>query len=118
VVLSHGGSLTPELLAPPERSLKRWKPIRGRGSDLDGLIQQVVRAGVQSVAEEDGRLYERVVRGVERELLEQVMAISDGVVVKAAKRLGINRNTLQKKMSHKDSPEGVDEPAVPAPVSE
>ena len=105
VVLCHGRALTAELLAPPDRSLKRWKPIRGRGSDLDGLIQQVVRAGIQAVAAEDGRLYDRVVRGVERELLEQVMGISDNVVVKAAARLGINRNTLQKKISQREAPE-------------
>ncbi len=103
VVLSHGRPLTAELLAPPDRSLKRWKPIRGRASDLEGLIQQVVRAGVQAVPAEDGRLYDCIVRGVERELLEQVMAISDNVVVKAAARLGINRNTLQKKISQREA---------------
>ncbi len=111
VVLSNGRPLTADMLAPPDRSLKRWKPIRGRGSDLDSLIQQVVRAGVQSVPAEDGRLYDRVVRGVERELLEQVMAISDNVVVKAAARLGINRNTLQKKISQKEHPDGAEAPA-------
>jgi DNA-binding NtrC family response regulator len=108
VVLSNGRPLTAEMLAPPEHSLKRWKPIRGRGSDLDGLIQQVVRAGIQAVPE---RLYERVVRGVEKELLAQVMAISDGVVVKAAKRLGINRNTLQKKITSKENTNGTGEHA-------
>jgi DNA-binding NtrC family response regulator len=111
VVLSDGRSLTPELLAPPERSLKRWKPIRGRGGDLDGLIQQVVRAGVQTVPAEDGTLYNRVVRGVEKELVEQVMAL-DKVVVKAAARLGINRNTLQKKISQIENPDGADAAAV------
>jgi len=110
VVLAHGRPLTAELLAPPDRSLKRWKPVRGRGSDLAALIQQVVRAGVQSVPAEDGRLYDRIVRGVERELLEQVMAISDNVVVKAAARLGINRNTLQKKISQRETPESVATP--------
>jgi two-component system response regulator AtoC len=105
VVLSNGRPLTAEMLAPPEQSLKRWKPLRGRGSDLDSLIQQVVRAGIQAVPE---KLYERVVRGVERELLAQVMAISDGVVVKAAARLGINRNTLQKKITAKQGPEATE----------
>ncbi len=105
VVLSNGRPLTAEMLAPPEQSLKRWKPLRGRGSDLDSLIQQVVRAGIQAVPE---KLYERVVRGVERELLAQVMAISDGVVVKAAARLGINRNTLQKKITAKQAPEATE----------
>ncbi|HEX5270750.1 MAG TPA: sigma-54 dependent transcriptional regulator [Gemmataceae bacterium] len=112
VVLSDGRPLTPEMLAPPERSLKRWKPIRGRGGDLDGLIQQVVRAGIQTVPAEDGTLYNRVVRGVEKELVEQVMAL-DKVVVKAAERLGINRNTLQKKILQTKNPEGADSAAVP-----
>jgi DNA-binding NtrC family response regulator len=115
VVLSDGRPLTPEMLAPPERSLKRWKPIRGRGGDLEGLIQQVVRAGIQAVPAEDGTLYSRVVRGVEKELVEQVMAL-DKVVVTAAKRLGINRNTLQKKISQIENPEGAEAPI--APVSE
>ena len=103
-ILAHGETLTPEMLAPPDRSLRRWRPVRGRGSDLDTLIQQVVRLGIQTAPAEEGHLYERVVRGVERELLEQVMQISDGVVVKAAKRLGINRNTLQKKISATTGP--------------
>jgi transcriptional regulator with GAF, ATPase, and Fis domain len=102
VILSSGGPLTPELLAPPDRALNRWKPLRGRANDLDALIQQVVRAGIQAVPAEDGVLYRRVVRGVEKELLAQVMQISDGVIVKAAARLGINRNTLQKKLTERE----------------
>jgi transcriptional regulator with GAF, ATPase, and Fis domain len=111
VVLSGGGALTAEMLAPAGRSLKCWKPIRGRSSDLDGLIQQVVRAGILAVPPEDRNLYERVVRGVERELLDQVMAIERNVVVKAALRLGINRNTLQKKIAQKEAPGGAEAPA-------
>jgi transcriptional regulator with PAS, ATPase and Fis domain len=99
VVLSAGKELTPEILAPAERSLKRWRPWHGKEGGLDALIQRVVRAGIQAIPADEGRLYERVVRGVERELLEQVLQISDGVLVKAAARLGINRNTLQKKIS-------------------
>jgi DNA-binding NtrC family response regulator len=102
VVLSAGKGLTPEILAPAERSPKRWRPLRGQDGGLDTLMQQLVRAAIQTVPAQEGRLYERVVRGVEGELLEQVMQASDGVLVKAAARLGINRNTLQKKISAKD----------------
>ncbi len=71
--------------------------------------------GVQTVPEEDGTLYDRVVRGVEKELLQQVMTISDEVIVKAAKRLGINRNTLQKKLTSKEAHEGAEAIAPPEP---
>jgi len=97
VVLAAGGSLTPQLLAPPGRAERRWRPIRPRGGDLRGLIQQVVRVGIQSLPE--GPLYDRIVGGVERELIEQVMMMSGNVQVTAAKRLGINRNTLHKKVA-------------------
>ena len=40
----------------------------------------------------------RIVNRVERELIAQVMASCDGVQTKAADRLGINRNTLHKKL--------------------
>ena len=45
-----------------------------------------------------------MIRGVERELLEQVLPLCDNVLVKAAARLGINRNTLHKKLAEFKSP--------------
>jgi DNA-binding protein Fis len=45
-----------------------------------------------------GNLYERVVSQVERELIQQVLKSCQGVQTKAATRLGINRNTLHKKI--------------------
>jgi two-component system, NtrC family, response regulator HydG len=53
----------------------------------------------------DGNLYKRVVDGVERELIEQVMQLCGGVQVKAADWLGINRNTLHKKCDQYKKPE-------------
>jgi transcriptional regulator with GAF, ATPase, and Fis domain len=96
VVLAPGRPLTPDLIAPPGLAERRWRPLRARGGDLEGLIQQLVRAGIQSLPE--GALEERIVGAVERELIEQVMQLCGGVQVKAAKWLGINRNTLHKKI--------------------
>jgi DNA-binding protein Fis len=56
------------------------------------------------VPPEQGRLYERLVGGVERELIEQVMQLCDNVQIKAAARLGINRNTLHKKWTEFQGP--------------
>jgi Nif-specific regulatory protein len=100
VVLTTGRTLTPNLLAPPGRGARRWRSPRGgaaAGNDLQGLIQQLVRLGIQTLPK--GTLNERIVDGVERELIEQVMEDCDRVQVKAADRLGINRNTLHKKVS-------------------
>jgi DNA-binding NtrC family response regulator len=100
VVLTTGQELTAGLLAPPGRSVRRWRPLRGglvAGNDLQGLIQQLVRLGIQTLPK--GTLNRRIVEGVERELIEQVMEECDRVQVKAAERLGINRNTLHKKVS-------------------
>jgi transcriptional regulator with GAF, ATPase, and Fis domain len=99
VVLSHGRAINFDALIPGARGERRLRPARSRGADLDALIQHLVRTAIQSVPADEGRLHERLVRGVERELLEQVLELSDNVLVKAAARLGINRNTLHKKMT-------------------
>jgi transcriptional regulator with PAS, ATPase and Fis domain len=97
VVLSNGRPLTTEVLAPPGKVERRWKPLKVKGGDLQALIQQLVRLGIQSLAK--GTLYDQIVNRVERELIEQVLAECRQVQVEAAKQLGINRNTLHKKIS-------------------
>ena len=98
VVLSNGRPLTPEMLAAPGgRGERRLRPGGGRAQDVPGLVQALVRLGIQTV-QEDGKLYDLLVKGVERELIEQVLQLHKGVQVTAAKRLGINRNTLHKKL--------------------
>ncbi len=99
VVLSDQGPLNLEMATPPGRGGRRLRPSGSRGSDLASLIQQLVRVGIQFLPSEDGKLFDRLVGGVERELIEQVMQLCDNVQVKAASRLGINRNTLHKKIS-------------------
>jgi two-component system response regulator AtoC len=101
-VLSHGQPFNFDALIPGhrERSLPRMRS----GGDLDALIQQLVRTAMQTIPPESGNMYERVVRSVERELLEQVLPLCDNVLLKAAARLGINRNTLHKKLSEMQKP--------------
>ena len=48
--------------------------------------------------ESSSNLYDRVVNLVEKELFSQVLKSCQGVQTKAASRLGINRNTLHKKI--------------------
>ncbi len=102
VVLSHGQELQFDLMQPGQE--RRMRVAHGKPADLDALIEQLIRTSLQSVPAEDGNLYNRLIRGVERELLEQVLPLCDNVLVKAAARLGINRNTLHKKLAEFKSP--------------
>jgi transcriptional regulator with GAF, ATPase, and Fis domain len=102
VVLAEGRALTPALLAPPDKR-RRGAPCAKSGSlDVPELIQQLVRLGIQKLPE--GTLESQIVGGVERELIEQVLKMHHDVQVKAAKHLGINRNTLHKKLSEYSKP--------------
>ena len=51
-----------------------------------------------NAAPQEDSLHAKIVSRVERELIAQVLADSGGVQTKAAARLGINRNTLHKKL--------------------
>ena len=53
---------------------------------------------VLMIRHSDEGVYTKIVNRVERKLIEQVMAACDNVQTKAAGRLGINRNTLHKKL--------------------
>jgi len=114
VVLSENGHLHPELLRTerPRTSLRSAK-VGGSavGTDVPSIIRALVRAGVHSPLPAGTKLYDFLVGGVERELIEQVMRQMNRVQVKAAERLGINRNTLHKKMEEfkaGDGAEGAD----------
>jgi DNA-binding NtrC family response regulator len=101
VVLSHNQPLQFDLMVPGQE--RRMRAAHGKPGDLDGMIQQLIRTAVQKLGD-DGNLYNHLIRGVERELLEQVLPLCDNVLVKAAARLGINRNTLHKKLAEFKSP--------------
>jgi len=101
VVLAPGDELTSDLL--PETVLGRKRPRIGRrNTDLETLSSELVETGLASAAPGEDNLHAKIVNRVERELIAQVMAACEGVQVKAAARLGINRNTLHKKLKDYD----------------
>ena len=66
-------------------------------------IEDVVRSSLESYfndlrGAEPDNLHEMVVRVVEKPLLEVVMHHADGNQSRAAEGLGLNRNTLRKKL--------------------
>jgi DNA-binding NtrC family response regulator len=98
VVLALGDELTCDLL--PEAVLGRRRPRIGRrrALDLDALSAELVEFGLDTAAANEENLHAKIVNRVERELISQIMAACDNVQIKAAARLGINRNTLHKKL--------------------
>jgi transcriptional regulator with PAS, ATPase and Fis domain len=95
IVLSENGRLSVDHLQPPQVRLS----MRGDpGGEIPWLIRSLVRTGVRSPLPPGTKLYHHLVGGLERTLIETVLRQCDGNKVKAAERLGINRNTLHKKM--------------------
>ena len=66
--------------------------------DIDSLVQAVVHTGVSGATKSEDNLHAKIVSRIEKELISQVMVDCNNVQIKAAARLGINRNTLHKKL--------------------
>ena len=67
--------------------------------ELDRLLDAVLPAVVRdSAASEGGRLYRSVMGRVEMPLLRLALELSAGNQLRAARLLGINRNTLRKRL--------------------
>lgn len=97
-VFTDGGPITPDLLRfGRERPVLRTPRAGGGPTDVLSLIRALVRAGMHTPRPPGVELYEFLVDAVERDLIEEVMRECGEVQVKAAERLGINRNTLHKK---------------------
>lgn len=97
VVTARSDEFEYDQLPDVVKGIRRRKISNVRAADLDGLIQELIQHGVENSNEEDN-LFGRIVSQIEKELISQIMAECDNVQVKAAKRLGINRNTLHKKL--------------------
>jgi transcriptional regulator with PAS, ATPase and Fis domain len=98
VVLAPGDEVTCELLPEAVLGRKPRRIGRHRAADLETLAAELVEEGIAVAGPQGENLHASIVNRVERELIAQVMAACDNVQTKAADRLGINRNTLHKKI--------------------
>jgi transcriptional regulator with PAS, ATPase and Fis domain len=99
VVMAQGDELTCDLL--PEAVLggpRSRTASRPRVADLETLTYELVQQGLTAAGPQEDNLHAKVVNRVERELIAQVMTACESVQTKAATKLGINRNTLHKKL--------------------
>ena len=69
------------------------------GGDFDRLVDAAIPSVVQaSAAAEPARVYRAVMARIERPLLRHALDLSGGNQLRAARLLGINRNTLRKRL--------------------
>ena len=98
VVLSKTDELTPDLLPLAIRMFAAQTRGDGADSSIDGLSERLAEAAVRQYAASEGRVYELVIQQIERHLLQHALRHNGGVKIRTADFLGINRNTLNKKV--------------------
>jgi DNA-binding NtrC family response regulator len=111
VVMANGEELTTDLLPPTVLGIAAPRLTRSSsksGSGIEGLTTDLVQQGLAAAGPSEDNLHAKIVNRVEKELIIQVLAACDNVQTKAATRLGINRNTLHKKLKEYNL-EGADE---------
>jgi transcriptional regulator with PAS, ATPase and Fis domain len=98
IVLSDNGHLATEHLRldRPRAVLRSAKGTAGQ--DVASLIRSLAKAGLHAPLPQGTKLHDFLVGGLERELINQMMRQCGNVKITAADRLGINRNTLHKKL--------------------
>jgi two-component system nitrogen regulation response regulator GlnG len=99
VVLARGGAIGPEHLPPPMPASLVAGTVQENA--LEQLIRQWTEARLQEAGETDD-LHERFLKMVELPFLETVMRNHGGQCTSAARRLGIHRTTLRKKLDQLD----------------
>jgi two-component system nitrogen regulation response regulator GlnG len=90
LVLSAG-----DVLGPEDFSFLGGTRKAGDRESLADLVADEVESALEGG---EGEVYRRILERVERPLLERVLARTDGNQIRAAALLGINRNTLRKKI--------------------
>ncbi|HEX7008642.1 MAG TPA: sigma 54-interacting transcriptional regulator, partial [Phycisphaeraceae bacterium] len=98
VVLSSGEEFTEDLL-PLQIRLYAQQTRGDSGSEsIEDLCTRLAQRAVSQLQVYEGRIYDMVVHEVERQLLREALDRNAGVKIRAADFLGINRNTLNKKV--------------------
>jgi two-component system nitrogen regulation response regulator GlnG len=90
------------LIAKDEEKVKRiidemlYK--ENSADDLDSLQERVLELDEEIFRQKRGTIYKTVLEIIEKPLIEQSLARTEGNQLKAARILGINRNTMRVKI--------------------
>jgi len=97
VVLSRGDTLSEELLPTAIRAFAQQGRANQASEGIDALTRRLADQSIAEFELREGQIYDLVIRQVEKSLIEKALSRCNGVKIKAADFLGINRNTLNKK---------------------
>ena len=98
VVLSRGEEFTEDLLPLPVRMFATQRKSAPSTESLETIASRLADQAVSDFDTREGEIYQLVMDQVERALIERALAKCNNVKIKAADYLGINRNTLNKKV--------------------
>jgi len=98
VVLSTSDEFSDDLLPLQIRLFS--KQTRGETSDasIESLASRLAEHAVNEYQTYEGEVYDLVIGEIERQLIREALDYNNGVKVRTADFLGINRNTLNKKV--------------------
>jgi two-component system, NtrC family, nitrogen regulation response regulator GlnG len=98
-LLASGNTIRPDDISLPRGATAASAAESGAAESFAALIgRRVAQYLEKSNGEEPRGLYQKLVVEIERPLIEQAMRRAEGNQVRAARILGLNRNTLRKKL--------------------
>ena len=98
VVLSKGEDFTEDLLPLQLRLFGQQGRRDTRDESIEALARKLARDAIREFDGHEGRIHGLLINEVERQLIRAALERTDGVKIRAADFLGINRNTLNKKV--------------------
>jgi Nif-specific regulatory protein len=98
VVLSRGEDFTEELLPLSVRMFAQQRRNTQSSESIETLCARLSEQAIADYELREGEIYQLLMDRVESALIEKALARCGGVKTKAADFLGINRNTLNKKV--------------------
>ena len=97
LILARGRTIAPEHLPPPMMPAGAGPPALGDEQALAILVRRWAQTQL-AAADPSPDLYQRLLKLVEPPLLESALRHYDGQCLAAARRLGLHRTTLRKKL--------------------
>ena len=98
VVLSGGEDFNEDLLPLSVRMFAAQRRTNQASESIETLTRRLSDQAIADYELREGEIYQLVIDQIERALIDRALAKCGGVKTKAADFLGINRNTLNKKV--------------------